>query len=55
MKNIKKKIRVSPQSSSLIYEDVKVLIISQQFSLFILCSLHLFNCLCLEALDLFQS
>ena len=53
MKNIEKKIRVSPQSS-LIYEDVKVLIISQQFSLFILCSLHLFNCLCLEALDLFQ-
>lgn len=33
MKNIGKKIRISPQSSSLVYEDIKALIISQQFSL----------------------
>lgn len=33
MKNIRKKIRISPQSSSLVYEDVKALIISQQLSL----------------------
>lgn len=41
MKNIGKKIRISPQSSSLVYEDIKALIISTAVPVFILCPLHL--------------